>query len=459
MCVSVSDAEIIEELRREIADLRRRLSEALRIIAEWKRGHRERPNRRSSRAEGARSRTGRGPGRPLGHEGSNRPVPDRIDREVEHPLPAVCDCGGGVDATGETQSTIVQDLPKIEVENVRHVAAIGKCRQCGARVTAKLPGASGLGDAATQVQVGPGVLSLGLSLRFDHHVPLRGISAILSTWFGVSISSSGLSHLFARQAERTASAYTAIEESVRASSVVGADETGLRENGVSGYTWILRNETASLFRIERSRGAWVIDDMLGTGFQGVVCSDFYGAYTRRGDLPHGYCGAHMIREAKKIAEVSPSSLTARFSRKLRALYRDGVVAQHSGDQSARDQIRHGFSKLANNASFADHSDLARLQARMREHHRGIVLFLDRPDVPFTNNGSERDIRPIAVHRKITGGTRSRRGSDTLEHWMSVTQTLRKNGIGLREWVHAATDAHAAALPIPPPLPPHAHPPN
>ncbi|CAN5604996.1 hypothetical protein BH09MYX1_BH09MYX1_67670 [soil metagenome] len=395
----------------------------------------------------------------MGHAGSNRPVPDRIDREVEHPLPPVCGCGGGVDATGETQSTIVQDLPKIEVENVRHVAPIGKCRTCGARVTAKLPGASGLGDAATQVQVGPGVVALGLSLRFEHHVPLRGISAVLSTWFGVSISPGGLSHLFARQAERTAPAYAAIEESVRTLGVVGADETGLRENGVSGYTWILRTETASLFRVERSRGAWVIDDMLGAGFKGVVCSDFYGAYTRRGDLPHGYCGAHMIREAKKIAELSPSTLTARFSKRLRALYRDGVVAQQSGERLARDEIRYGFTKLANNASFAEHSDLARLQTRMRDHHEGIVLFLDRPDVPFTNNGSERDIRPIAVHRKITGGTRSPRGSDTLEHWMSVTQTLRKNDMALRNWVFAATAARAAGLPIPPPLRARAHAPN
>jgi transposase len=455
----VTDAETIEELRRENAELRRRLEEALRIIEEWKRGHRERAKRRTSRTESARARTGRGPGRSKGHEGSNRPVPDRIDREVVHPLPAACSCGGEVDATGETQSTIVQDLPKVEVENVRHVACVGKCRECGARVSAHLPGASALGDAATQVQVGPGVLALGLSLRFEHHVPLRGISSIFSTWFGVAISPGGLAHLFARHAQRTAAAYAAIETSIRTSDVVGADETGLRENGVSGYTWILRTDRASLFRVERSRGAWVIDDMLGDGFQGVVCSDFYGAYTRRGDLPHGYCGAHMIREAKKIAEVSPSRLTARFSVNLRTLYRRGVAAQHSGDRVARDDIRYRFSKLANYDAFARHPDLSRLQARMREHHEGIVLFIDRPDVPFTNNATERDLRPIAVHRKITGGTRSPRGSDTLEHWMSVTQTLRKNDIGLREWVFAATAAHAAALPIPPPLQTQAHAPN
>jgi hypothetical protein len=43
----------------------------------------------------------------------------------------------------------------------------------------------------------------------------------------------------------------------------------------------------------------VADEILGSGFIGVVYSDFYGAYSRRGDLPRAYCGAHHIRAAKK----------------------------------------------------------------------------------------------------------------------------------------------------------------
>ena len=43
--------------------------------------------------------------------------------------------------------------------------------------------------------------------------------------------------------------------------------------------------------------------MLGEDFAGVVCSDFYGVYTGHDDWLHAYCGAHTIREAKKIAEL------------------------------------------------------------------------------------------------------------------------------------------------------------
>ena len=450
----MTDSEIIEELRRENAELRRQLAEALKIIEEWRRGHRERPKRRSSRAEGSAASTKRLPrrrGRPEGHKGSNRPVPDRIDGEVVHPHPATCSCGGRVDPdpTVEGQSTIVQDIPEVKVTNLRHVAPVGRCRSCRKTVAARLPGSSTIGDAATQVQVGPNALALFTTLRFDHRVPYRGVSEIARTWFGLSITPSGICQLLTRQAVRTALAYDAIGAHIRTAPVVGADETSLRENGVSGYAWLARTDTASLFRIERSRGAWVIDDMLGEGFEGVVCSDFYGAYTRRGDLPHGYCGAHLIREAKKIAEVSPTRETVRFSRRLGRLYRAGVVAQASGDADARARVRARFDRLAHARRFADHADLARLQSRIRDHFEGIVLFLDRPDVPFTNNATERDLRPIAVLRKITGGTRSEVGSRTTEHWMSITQTLHKNDIELREWTRAAANAHLTGAPPPP----------
>src|SRR5271169_3764638 len=134
----VTDAERIAELERENAelrrqvaelpDLRRQLEELRKELEEWKRGHRERRRRRSSRAEGSRQATGRGPGRPRGAKGSNRPVPKEIHETVEHSFPPTCDCGGEVEATGEVQSTVVQDIPPIEVCNTRHVAPVGKCK-------------------------------------------------------------------------------------------------------------------------------------------------------------------------------------------------------------------------------------------------------------------------------------------------------------------------------------------
>ncbi len=107
-----------------------------------------------------------------------------------------------------------------------------------------------------------------------------------------------------------------------------------------------------------------------------------------------------------------------------------------------------MSYLVGSTAFAHLPDVVRLQRRLHDHYDGVLLFVDRPDVPMTNNATEHDIRPFAMHRKVTGGTRSARGSRTLAHHMSVNQTLRKNGLPLRAWVGDAYEAHLQQRPPP-----------
>lgn len=447
--------EEIADLRRRLADkerenqaLRQELEKLRKEIEEWKRGFRERGKRRCSKAEGKPKGSGKRPGRKAGHQGASRPVPDRIDRTQEHPASHVCECGGATEETDEVESTVVQDIPPVKVENVKHVAPVRRCRRCNRRVVAKLPGAVSSGESVAKVQLGPNALALAVGLRFQQKVPLGGIASFLHTWFDLNISRGGLSHLFARWRVRSQQSYREIEAHVRSAAVAGADETGIRQNGASGYAWLVRTEKASLFRIELSRGDWVIVAMLGQDFTGVLCTDFYVVYTSHDDWSHGYCGAHNIREAKKIAEVSPCAATEAFRDRLCAIYRAGKEAQQSGDPKARHGVRVRMGQLVADATLGTHPDVARLQARIHEHFHGVLTFVDRPDVPADNNGSERDIRPFAVYRKVTGGTRSPEGSETLAHWMSVIQTLGKNDIALRPFILALYQAHHEARPPP-----------
>ena len=156
---------------------------------------------------------------------------------------------------------------------------------------------------------------------------------------------------------------------------------------------------------------------------------------------HAYCGAHTIREAKKIAEVTPCAATELFRDRLRAMYEAGKLAQTSGDPADRHGVRVRLGRLVADRNLGVNADVARLQARLHEHFHGILTFIDHPDVPADNNATERDIRPFAVYRKVTGGTRSPEGSQTLAHWMSVTQTLQKNDLELRTFVVGLYQAH------------------
>lgn len=447
--------EEIADLKRQLAEkqrendaLRQELEKLRKEIEAWKRGFRERGKRRSSKAEAKSGEPPKKPGQKPGHPGATRPMPDHIDGTVEHPAPLVCDCGGSTVETDEVDSVVLQDIPPVIAENIKHTAPVRCCKRCGKRVVAKLPGSVPGGHSVAKVQLGPNALAFAVGLRFEQHVALEGIANILNTWFGLKITPGGLSHLFARWGVRSDASYQEILARIRASAVVGADETGIRQNGASGWVWILRTDEASLFRIELSRAEWVIASMLGDSFRGILCTDYYGVYTCHDDWIHAYCSAHTIREAKKIAELSPCPVTEEFRDRLRALYRDAEAAQASGDLTARRGIRIRMGRLIADAVLKAHPEIARLQARLHEHFHGVLTFLDHPEVPADNNATERDIRPIAVHRKVTGGTRSPKGSETLAHWMSLTQTLRKNDLPLREFVIDLHQAHQENRPPP-----------
>lgn len=87
------------------------------------------------------------------------------------------------------------------------------------------------------------------------------------------------------------------------------------------------------------------------------------------------------------------------------------------------------------------SESVQLQDRIATYWDGVTRFLDDPTVPWNDNASERDVRPVCRYRAITGGTRSSRGSVVFGHWMSVVHTGRKNGLPLPVFVRAVNDAH------------------
>src|SRR5690242_5307111 len=65
--------------------------------------------------------------------------------------------------------------------------------------------------------------------------------------------------------------------------------------------------------------------------------------------------------------------------------------------------------------------------RHRTHRDCLYVFLHRDDVEPTNNGSERDLRPSVIHRKVIGGFRSAWGAEASAIRTAILATARKQG--------------------------------
>jgi hypothetical protein len=65
--------------------------------------------------------------------------------------------------------------------------------------------------------------------------------------------------------------------------------------------------------------------------------------------------------------------------------------------------------------------------------------------------------PAVLLRKRSFQTRSDADEVAFAHWMSLTQTLRKQGLALEPWLRQALAAHWQDIPLPSLFAPEAHP--
>ena len=75
---------------------------------------------------------------------------------------------------------------------------------------------------------------------------------------------------------------------------------------------------------------------------------------------------------------------------------------------------------------------AKLQRAIRKVCRYLFVFVTNRNIPATNNGSERELRPRAVFRKITNGFRTEWSAKLYADIRSVIETARRRSIGALE---------------------------
>ena len=66
--------------------------------------------------------------------------------------------------------------------------------------------------------------------------------------------------------------------------------------------------------------------------------------------------------------------------------------------------------------------------RIERHIKELFVFVAEPDVPADNNPAERSLRHLVISRKVSGGTRSERGTESKMTLASIFGTWRAQGL-------------------------------
>ena len=360
-------------------------------------------------------------------------------QRVEHVLEECPGCGTGLSGGWTQRTREVIDLPLVPVQVTEHVYVARTCPLCQRRC---VPSAQLQDVVLGKQRLGVNLVSLIAALREEARLPWRTIQWYLDTVHGLHLSLGALVDAAGKVAGRAQSELAGIVERIRGSPVVHADETGWREDGQNGYVWTFSTPTQRYF-LRRGRGKGVVDEVLGEEFAGVLVSDFYAAYHHY-DGPKQRCWAHLLRDVHDLRVLYPKDdRLSRWAGAVHRLYRQAVAFAHPPEKQPDKQSDKQPDKQRRTAQLALERRLlalcrpflddslavqARLCRRVERHIKELFVFVAQPEAPPDNNAAERSLRPLVISRKISGGTRSERGTDTKMTLASLFGTWRAQGL-------------------------------
>jgi len=155
------------------------------------------------------------------------------------------------------------------------------------------------------------------------------------------------------------------------------------------------------------------------------------------------CLAHQLRNVQYAIDAGDDILAPMMKRvllraiaigKRRDRLKDSTLLQYRADpgrhmdaiMKLRPTNRHGI----------------RLRKRFAKIRSNLFVFVTNRAVPYTNNASERALRPSVVFRKVTNGFRSQWGGHLFAAVRSVVDTGRQNGLSVFQSIRATLDGNA-----------------
>jgi transposase len=371
------------------------------------------------------------PGRP----GVARALAEHPDRTIEAMLAACPHCAHALGPADQPDIHAYDhiDLPPIRPVVTRINRHGGVCPCCRKHVAAPAP--AGLEPGSP---FGPGLRALIIHLHVTQAVSFQRLTRLMAEVFGLTISEGAIANMLARAEAPLLAAAAPIAAVVRASPVVGSDETSARVCGKTWWQWVLLSSTAICHVIADTRAASVVTTFLAGARPQVWVADRYG-----GQLGHGavrqMCLAHLLRDAKYAIEEGDTGFAPGFRLLLlravaigrrRDTLKDSTLTQYRADLDRRlDRLLSGREPQTKAARC--------LFRAMRQDRDDLFRFITRRDVPYTNNACERALRPSVIFRKVTNCFRAEWGAKVYAAAASVIATGRLHGLTAIEALRAA----------------------
>jgi len=386
--------------------------------------------------KGKKKRKGRGK-KPRKGAG-NRPKDIKANRTEKAKVDSCSLCGKDLSDQELLESTnerIIVDIPdvveKLEVIEIEQEKKY--CDECKEVITAKselaLPGAD-IGLNSTIL-----ICYLWVALC----LPFTKIRDYVRTFFGLKISTSGLSRHVIRVAGIMKDVYAEILGDINNAVTLHADETGWRVKGRNWWLWVFGTQDSAYFTVDKTRGGSVVRRVLGEIFLGLLVVDGWYAYLKL-ICEQQSCMAHLLRKIRKFRDAFPHlSDIVSFYVKLRRILRDGERLQANRKKLGEMVFRRRLNRLKErledllNWPSPDYI-LEEIIKKVKRQQPRILTFVEHPGAPCHNNYGEYLMRIGVLKRKISGGSVSAEGANAYAILLSIHVTCKLRGISFPKYM-------------------------
>jgi transposase len=374
-----------------------------------------------------------------GHKGSCLEMSESPDKIIKHPALECEDCGLNltntpIDHISRHQVVDIQ-FKKIIIEHqVEHKTCI-ECSHHQADPSAGAP-----------IQYGPGLKATAVELNQVQCMPFQRCSEFLKQKFLLSLSPATLIS-FARQASTRLEIWEQdAKTELLSSNMLNADETGINVDGKNWWVHVLSSANTTLMIPHLKRGSEaMIETEILPHFHGILSHDFWASYANF-DVFHAACHAHLQRELEKVFKDYRQTWAKQLAKLLLKANEEKEKAEGCLSVERMNYFEKKYTRLIKIAQNINPSNKDRTKSRGRiaqsyprrllnrliEYRDWVLLFLYDPNVPFTNNQAEREIRMLKVQQKVSGYFKTEAGARDYCRIRSYILTMGKKGISKHE---------------------------
>lgn len=421
-------AAVIAGLTAEVADLRARLG--------MDSSNSSKPPSSDGLGRERRSTPGSGKrGKPRGAPGATKMLVDDPDERVPCRPDDCGTCAGdlaGASVFARQRRQVIEIPVPVRPHVTEYLVESLLCDQCGQVTSGDAPdGVNG------RLQYGPGAKARMVYLRGAQYLPFGRATHALDVLCGMRVAPATILTAVREAVARLGPFIDRVRLLLRAQAVIGADETPAWVDGGWKYVHVACTDLLTLLHAG-SRSKTDIDaGGVLSGFTGVLVRDGYAGYDHITTAQHAECGAHLLRALKGVHEADPAAQewaeamanTLLIAKKWMA--EAAVAGQRGLDEAQVRFIRSAYAGALASGREANErhpsSKAAKLVRRFTRDADDILRFTTDTAIWFSNNQSERDLRPTKLQLKISATWRSLQGLADFATLRSYLSTATKHG--------------------------------